>query len=208
MEFLEKIAQRLLLVLQFILVFIFILFEEIIWEGIAKPIYEKIESLHIIQKMEAKIQHTNRYVLLVVFLLLLLGVEAAGLLAGAFFVQGYLLLGLLLYIIKIPIAAFVFWLFKAAKTKLLSFGWFSWAYHKLMDGIDWLKERETYQEAMAKLHRLKAKLKAIWQLIKTRYFKGDSSFTQELKSFYAYMKNFKNRIKKSSKEGEEEKKND
>ena len=198
MEFLKKIAQRLLLVLQFILVFIFILFEEIIWEGIAKPIYEKIESLQIIQKIEDKIQHTNRYVLLVVFLVLLLGVEGAGILAGAFFVQGQLLLGLLLYIIKIPIAAFVFWLFKAAKNKLLSFDWFNWAYHKLMDGIDWLKERKTYQEAMEKLKKIKAKFKAILHIIKERYFKEESSFSEELKSFYSYIKNFKNNIKKKS----------
>jgi len=197
-EFLKKIAQRLLLVLQFILVFIFILFEEIIWEGIAKPIYEKIESLQIIQKIEDKIQHTNRYVLLVVFLVLLLGVEGAGILAGAFFVQGQLLLGLLLYIIKIPIAAFVFWLFKAAKNKLLSFDWFNWAYHKLMDGIDWLKERKTYQEAMEKLKKIKAKFKAILHIIKERYFKEESSFSEELKSFYSYIKNFKNNIKKKS----------
>jgi len=197
-EFLKKIAQRLLLVLQFILVFIFILFEEIIWEGIAKPIYEKIESLQIIQKIEDKIQHTNRYVLLVVFLVLLLGVEGAGILAGAFFVQGQLLLGLLLYIIKIPIAAFVFWLFKAAKNKLLSFDWFNWAYHKLMDGIDWLKERETYQEAMEKLRKIKVKFKALLHTIKERYFKEESSFSEELKSFYSYIKNFKNNIKKKS----------
>jgi len=207
-EFLNKIAQRLLLVLQFILVFIFILFEEIIWEGIAKPIYEKLESLHIVKKLEERIHHTNRYFLLVIFLVLLLGVEGAGLLAGAFFVQGYLLLGLLLYIIKIPIAAFVFWLFKAAKKKLLSFDWFNWAYKKLMNGIDWLKERETYKEAMEKLRRLKFKFKVILQHIKAKYFKEDSSFTEELKSFYRYMKNFKKNIKTKSKESKEDKKND
>ena len=208
MEFLKQIAERLLLVLQFILVFIFILFEEIIWEGIAKPIYKKIESLHITQKLEIKIHHTNRYVLLIIFLLLLLGVEGAGLLAGAFFVQGKLLLGLLLYVIKIPIAAFVFWLFKAAKHKLLSFDWFNWAYNKLMDGIDWLKERKTYKEAMEKLKKIKVKLKALLHIIKERYFKEDSSFTEELKSFYNYIKNFKNTIKKKSEDIKKEEKND
>ena len=208
MEFLKKITQRLLLVLQFILVFIFILFEEIIWEGIAKPIYEKIESLQIIQKIEDKIHHTNRYVLLVIFLVLLLGVEGAGILAGAFFVQGQLLLGLLLYIIKIPIAAFVFWLFKTAKNKLLSFDWFNWAYHKLMDGIDWLKERETYQEAMEKLRKIKVKFKALLHTIKERYFKEESSFSEELKSFYSYIKNFKNNIKEKSDTIKKDNKND
>ncbi len=200
MGFLEKIIQRLLLVFQFILVFLFILFEEIIWEGIAKPIYEKIESLHIIQKLESKVQHTNRYVILTLFVVLLLGVEGAGLLAGIFFVQGKILFGLLLYIAKIPIAAFVFWLFKVGKEKLLSFDWFNWSYTKLMARLTWLKERETYKSMIQYMAELKAKIKEKWQKIKAKYFAEEGSFMKELKAFYAYMKNFKKNSKKSNKE--------
>ena len=204
MKFLEKIGQRLLLVLQFILVFLFILFEEIIWEGIAKPIYNKIESLHITQKIEAKITNSNRYIILVVFLVLLLGVEVAGLLAGVFFVQGYVLFGLLLYIAKIPIAAFVFWLFKVSKKKLLSFNWFNWAYKKLMAGLDWLKATAIYKDTIEYIKRMKSNIQTQWKKIKNRYFTKESSFTEELKSFYSYMKNFKDNIKKRK----EEEKND
>jgi len=203
-KFLEKIGQRLLLVLQFILVFLFILFEEIIWEGIAKPIYNKIESLHITQKIEAKIANSNRYIILVVFLVLLLGVEVAGLLAGVFFVQGYVLFGLLLYIAKIPIAAFVFWLFKVSKKKLLSFNWFNWAYKKLMAGLDWLKATAIYKDTIEYIKRMKSNIQTQWKKIKNRYFTKESSFTEELKSFYSYMKNFKDNIKKRK----EEEKND
>ena len=200
MGFFKNIFGRILLVIQFILVFLFILFEEIIWEGIAKPIYQKIESLHIIQKLEIKVQRTNRHVILAIFSTLLLSVEAAGLLAGVFFVQGHMLLGLLLYIIKIPIAAFVFWLFKAGKEKLLSFAWFNWCYEKLMAGLDWLKERKTYQDMMAYMAKVKAKIKARWTIVKEKYFAEEGSFMKELKAFYAYMKNFKKNSKKSNKE--------
>jgi len=195
-NFLQKIAQRLLLVLQFILVFLFILFEEIIWEGIAKPIYNKIESWHITQKLEGKIAKSNRYIILLVFLSFLLGVEGAGLLAGVFFIQGKMLFGLLLYIAKIPIAAFVFWLFKVGKKKLLSFNWFSWAYQKLMNGLDWIKNLEIYKSTMAMILSVKEKIKKNWKSFKDKYFDKDSSFTEELKSFYNYMKNFKKNIKK------------
>jgi hypothetical protein len=201
-NFLQKIAQRLLLVFQFILVFIFILFEEIIWEGIAKPIYEKIQALKILQKLKFQIAHTNRYVILVVFLVLLLTVEAAGLLAGVFFVQGYMLFGLTLYMAKIPIAAFVFWLFKVSKRKLLSFEWFSWSYEKLISGLAWLKELVIYKTMMEKLSTFKANIKKQWKKIKEKYFSKDSRFTDELKSFYRYIKNLKNR--KESKDREEE----
>jgi len=206
-NFLQKIVQRLLLVFQFILIFIFILFEEIIWEGIAKPIYEKIQSLKILQKLKVKIAHSNRYVILTVFLVLLLTVEAAGLLAGVFFVQGYILFGLALYMAKIPIAAFVFWLFKVSKSKLLSFSWFEWSYEKLMAGLAWLKGLDIYKTTMKVMSEFKVKIKKQWKIIQIKYFSKESRFTEELKSFYSYIKNFKNR-KESKKEKEEDMKND
>ena len=191
--FLKKIAQRLLLIVQFILVFLFILFEEIIWEGIAQPIYEHIASLRILQKIEQGIHYLPRSLVLVLFVSLLLGVEGAGLFAGVLFVQGYVLFGLLLYITKIPIAAFTFWLFKVSKDKLLSFEWFAWLYDRVMKGIAWLKEREIYQESMAMMRGLKAKIKSIILQIKQRFFTKESRFMRELKTFYRYLKNFKNR---------------
>ena len=200
MNFLQKIAQRLLLVLQFILVFLFILFEEIIWEGIAKPIQNKIESWHVTQKLEQSIVHTNRYLLLLIFTIILLVVEGAGIFAGVLFVNGQILFGLLLYITKIPIAAFTFWLFKVSKDKLLSFGWFAWLYKKIMNGLERLKNLDIYKSTIAMMLNFKNNIKKNWKAIKERYFSKESSFTRELKSFYEYMKNFKNRKK--------EKKND
>ena len=200
MNFLQKIAQRLLLVVQFVLVFLFVLFEEIVWEGIAKPIYQKIQSLKILQMFEAKIVESNRYVVLTVFLVLLLAVEVAGLLAGVFFVQGYILFGLILYIAKIPIAAFVFWLFKVSKTKLLSFNWFLWSYDKLMAGLAWLKDLDIYKTTMKYIAELKIIIKEQWKEIKVKHFSKDSRFIEELKSFYSYIKNFKENIKNKKKE--------
>jgi hypothetical protein len=196
MEFLQKIAQRLLIVIQFILVFLFILFEEIVWEGLAKPIYDKIASFRILIRLEKIIGFTNRHIVLLTFITLLLGVEAAGLLAGVFFVQGKVLFGTALYLVKIPIAGFTFWLFKVAKPKLLSFDWFAWAYEKLMYGIAWLKKRVIYTKSIAMMREVKAKIKPLLRDIKAKYFAKDSRFVEELKSFYSYIKNFKNRKKK------------
>lgn len=191
MSFLEKIFGRVLQVFQFILVFLFILFEEIIWEGIARPIYERIQSLKILQKLESIIIDTHRYVILTFFIVFLLVVELSGILASVFFVQGYIVLGLLLYIARIPLAAFVFWFFKVAKEKLLSFAWFKWTYDKLMYAIDWLKSRETYINMMAYMVKVKNSIKEKFQAIKLKYFNEESNFMKELKTFYHYMKNFK-----------------
>lgn len=200
MNVLQKIAQRLLLVVQFILVFLFILFEEVIWEGIAKPIYKQIESLRILQKLEKQITYSNRYLTLTVFIVLLLAVEGAGLLAGLFFVKGQVLFSLLLYLAKIPIAAFTFWLFKVAKIKLLSFDWFNWSYAKVMAGVAWLKCLSIYQTTMSVMFDLKIKLKEKWNYLKREHFSKKSRFVEELKSFYNYIKNFKNRQREKKRE--------
>jgi hypothetical protein len=197
LSFLEKIFGRILQVFQFILVFLFILFEEVIWEGIAKPVYQKIESLKIVQKLEVKIQQAHRYIVLALFLVFLIVVELSGVLASIFFVQGFIVFGLVLYLARIPLAAFVFWFFKVAKEKLLSFNWFKWSYDKLMGGIDWLKSRVIYVKTMAYMVEIKNSLKEKFKLFKTKYLNNESSFMKELKVFYAYMKNFKENMKKS-----------
>lgn len=193
MKFIQNIGQRLLIVVEFILVFLFILFEEIIWEGLAKPIYDKIASFRILLRLEQIINTFNRHIVLFFFVTLLLAVEGAGVLAGLFFVQGKVLFGSALYIAKIPIAGFTFWLFKVAKQKLLSFDWFAWAYEKLMSGIEWLKNTTIHKRTISKMSYIKNSIKSIWRDVKGRYFSNDSSFVKEIKSLYKYIKNFKNR---------------
>ena len=193
MVFLKKIAQRLLVTIQFILVFLFIFFEEIVWEEIALPIYQKVQSLRILRRVQNSIDGLHRYFVLILFSILLFTVELAGVLAGLFFVQGEVLMGTALYISKIPIAAFTFWLFRVTREKLLSFGWFAWAYYRLMDGIDWLKEREIYQKSMATFYKMKEKIKAFIILIKEKHLSKESRFVCNLKRFYRDIKKFKNR---------------
>ncbi len=187
----QKIFRRLLIITQFLLVFLFILFEEIIWERLAEPIYHKIQSLKILQKLQLFINKTNRYIILAIFISLLFSVEIAGLTAGIFFVQGKVIFGTLLYMIKIPIAGFTFWLFRVSKNKLLSFEWFSWSYNQLMRGIDWLKSTDIYHSSISIMSNIKSKFKKI----KQKYFSKESSFIIELKLLYRYIKNLKNRKK-------------
>ena len=186
---LTTIKSRLISLSQLILVMIFIIFEELIWEGIAKPIYEAIHSLKVLQKIEAKLQHINAYVILVIFVLLLATVEAFGIYAGMLFVSGQILLGLALYLSKIPIAAFTFWLFRVSEEKLMQFGWFKWLYDTLMAAIAWLKSREIYLKTMKRLKELKASVKA-W---KEKTFAKESPFVMRLKRLY---KNIKASLKK------------
>lgn len=182
------IKNRLISLFQLLLVIIYIIFEELIWEGIAKPIYLYVHSLEILQKVESRLEKSNRYVILSLFLLMFVLVEVAGIYAGILFVGGQILFGLLLYISKIPITAFTFWLFRVTEEKLMSFDWFKWLYEKMMAGIEWLKSREMYIKTMERLKVLKVSIKEWFKSFKEKYFAHRSPFMEKLKRLYVTLK--------------------
>lgn len=185
---LQTIKNKLISLLQLILVIIYIIFEELIWEGVAKPIYETIHGLKVLQKVEDKLQHINAYFILIIFVVLLVTVEIFGIYAGMLFVSGQVLLGLGLYISKIPIAAFTFWLFRVTEDKLMTFAWFKWLYEKIMAAIDWLKSREMYVKTMERLKQVKARIKKYVQGFKAKYFAKESPFVTKVKKLYKTIK--------------------
>jgi hypothetical protein len=187
------IKNKLISLLQLILVLLYILFEELIWEGIAKPIYNAIHSLKILQKLEARLETVNAHVILAIFVLLLTLVEVFGIYAGILFVSGQVMLGLGLYIAKIPIAAFTFWLFRVTEDKLMQFSWFKTVYEKILGAIEWLKSREIYITMMQKIKILKERIKAWYRAFKAKYFTRESVFLSKLKARYQVLKD---RLKK------------
>ena len=186
---LTAIKHKLISLLQLILVLIYIVFEELIWESIAKPIYEFIHSLKILQKIEVLLHGVNSYVILVVFVALLGMVEILGIYAGVLFVSGKVWHGVTLYLTKIPIAAFTFWVFRVTEDKLMQFGWFKWLYELIMRGIDWLKSLEVYISTVEAIKVMKAKIKVYLKAIKIKYFSKKSAFTSKIKKLYISMKN-------------------
>jgi hypothetical protein len=115
-------------------------------------------------------------------------VEILGIYAGILFVSGQMLLGLMLYASKIPIAAFTFWMFRVTEAKLMQFGWFRWLYEKIMVAIDWLKSLEIYQRTMHRLKKTKEKLKGWIADFKATYFSQESRFIKRIKRLYRKIK--------------------
>ena len=181
---LATIKHKLISLFQLILVLIYIIFEELIWEGIAYPIYQYVHSLKILQKVEVALHGVNRYVILVIFVLMLASVEAFGLYAGYLFVSGNILLGLSIYLGKIPIAAFTFWMFRVTEDKLMKFAWFKWIYDLVIQLINWLKSLDIYISTMVRLKILKEKIKAF----RTRHFSKESPFVRKIKRLYITIK--------------------
>lgn len=185
---LSMLKYKLTLLLQLILVIIYIIFEELIWEGVAKPIYEFIHSLKVLQKVETILHSLNGYVILVVFVILLGIVEALGIYAGVLFVSGKMWHGMTLYLAKVPIAAFTFWIFRITEDKLMQFGWFKWMYDQIMKAIDWLKSCEMYIKTMDRLILIKTSIKKGIKSFKEKYFSKTSPFIEKMKHLYSTVK--------------------
>jgi hypothetical protein len=142
-----------------ILVAVYILLEELVWENIAEPIYRFIHGLAILQKPEEFIRGLDRHVLLGVFLVLFVQVELLGLFALQLIGTGKVVAGTLLYAGKIPVAAFTFWLFRISKEKLMTFGWFKQSYELILLIIEKIKSSAIYLRIAARIKQVKAWLK-------------------------------------------------
>ncbi len=166
------------------MVLVFIVFEEIIWEGVAKPVYEYLYGMRLLQAIQSRIESVNRYVIVLIFMILLVAVEGAGLAAGVMALNGMVVSAVLLYGLKIPIAAFTFWIFRITQKKLLSFSWFRWGYEKINTFFEWIKEREIYRDTVEMLKKLK---KNLYEL-KKRYLSGNNSIGARFKRLYRMLK--------------------
>jgi len=184
----DLLTRKLITLFQLVLVILFILFEEIVWEGIAKPIYEYVHALKILQRVEFWLQKVNASVILAIFVVMLVFVELLGIYAGVLFVSGYVFEGMVLYLSKIPIAAFTFWMFRVTKEKLMRFRWFKWVYEKIMSAIDRLKSLEIYQSTMKRLKSIKESVKTRLGALKEKYFAQESAFMKRLKRLYKGIK--------------------
>ncbi|CCE23416.1 MULTISPECIES: hypothetical protein [Methylotuvimicrobium] len=142
-------------------VFIYILLEELIWDTIAIPVFRFVHSLKVLQRIESSVVDLNRYALLCVFLFLFIQVELLGFIAIGLLAKGSLAFGITLYIGKIPIAAFTFWLFRIAKAKLLTFVWFKISYEFLMRIIDSIKASAMHQRIVGQIVNLKQKFEKL-----------------------------------------------
>lgn len=165
--------------LESILVILYIVFEELIWNTIAEPVYLYFKQLAILKRLERFFLPLNRYLLLLAFILLLSFAEGMGLLSGVLFIRGYLKTAFVIYITKIPIAVLTFWLFNLCQEKLMSFRWLEVSYTWVMDIIHRWVNSAVYQTIKLSVSTTRKQIKSILQ----RYLKS-GGFIPRLKSTY------------------------
>ena len=164
-----------------ILVFIYIIFEELIWDRLAKRIFSYISDLELFRDLEPKILALNSYLILFIFLIPFIIVELLGIYAGILFVSGNILLGIVLYLSKIPVAVVIFWFFNITKDILLQFRWLNFIYKNLILIIDKIKHSKIYLMIQNKTSLIKYE-------IKKRFFISETDFKQKVIDIYKFLK--------------------
>ncbi len=168
-----------------ILVAGFIIFEELIWNVLAKPIIDRLNRLAIFEKLRQTFLEMNRHLLMTVFVLIFALTEYLGILSGITVVSGNLSSGVLIYLLKAPLAAFTFWLFELTKPKLMTFTWLKSAYEYLMDWKDLLTGTTIYQALKTSISTTRKRMKQVY-----RSFTGDQSLLGSIKTHYMLVKTF------------------
>jgi len=183
----KKILQLLKISLEVILVICFIFFEELIWKTIVLRLKEYIIKFKILTTIEQTIKEQNPYTTLTIFLLPLGIAELMGIYSGMLFISGSMLLGAIVYALKIPIATITFWIFSFSKEKLFTIDWFKTLYDLLMRFINFIQNTEIYKSVKLKIKKIKAKIKKI--------MKEKGTLSKEMKKTYDKIKSLLNEEK-------------
>lgn len=134
---------------------LFIIFDDLIYRKIVTGIFSVIKSLGIVQWIDGIIAKQNRYVTLMAFLLCFIMGEGLSMVSIAAAVSGHVIEAVLIYLIKIMLALYAFVILNQQKDKLFSFGWFRYAYDKVVWLVYRIKSSVIYSEVNDALHQVK-----------------------------------------------------
>ena len=168
-----------------VFVILYIIFEELIWNIFAKPIFQFLKSLIVLDSLRNTFLEMNRYILLGNFILILGIAEALGLWSGISILEGDVFTGIVIYSLKIPVAAFTFWLFDLTKDTLLSFQWLKISYELTMSLIDRLINSSIHIYIKTKVSNAREQIKAL-----LKKYLGDESFFSSIRTHYTFFKDY------------------
>jgi len=121
-----------------ILALLFFILEEIIWK-ITKKIYKKIENNIFFDYIAILIPNLDRYLILLLFIVPFLLSESLSIFALNLFSDGKVKLGILVTILRIPVAFLSLVIFKSGKEELLTFILLKKIYEYKIKLIEFLK---------------------------------------------------------------------
>jgi len=164
----KKILNTIVKVIEVFIVLVFIIFEELIWKTLGVPIKNFFNKLEFLDKFKKMVQTSSGYGSLGIFLIPFAVAEYLGIYSLSLMLTGSVFIGVLVYILKVPVAAIAFWLFAILKPKLLAIGWFKGLYELVMKAFNWAKNRSIYKEVMAMVRLYRMKVKSYIMKFKTK----------------------------------------
>lgn len=171
----NEILKMLKKTIEVIAVILFLFFEKLAWEKLAVPFKVWISKLKISEKFGTWLKQRNVFTKFWFFILPLFVAEVMGIVSGSLIVSGSVLIGLGIYVLKIPVAGLTFWIFGLVKEDLLKLDWFETLYNLTIRFLNFIKSTEIYKRVTIRIRWVKIKFKSI--------SKG-GGFMDELKNVY------------------------
>jgi len=138
-----------------IIIFLFLIFEDIVWEKITLPIYEGFKSLKLILKFQNFVLNIkNDLFLIILFIIPFIIMEFIGFLAGLVLIKGYVFWFIVLYILKGIAMTPILIIFELKKDILLKYKIIELPY-KL---IQYILHSEIFKNMKYKIKILKTKI--------------------------------------------------
>jgi hypothetical protein len=172
----KRLMNRLMKYLKFLLVILFIIFEEVIWNKIGKPAYTLVKNLKIMQRFKNWVSNVkHRYLVLGIFMIPFILMEVSSLFAISALTKGMIYTGIGLYTVKILLTAPVVIIFNSAKSQLVSFWIIKYSYGMILR----FKRSATFR-------RVKQITKDVSEFKKE--YMGSGELKAELKNLYVKIK--------------------
>jgi hypothetical protein len=143
-----------------IIALLYIILEDIAWNRIAEPLYIKVKDNTYYESFLNTIASMNRYVILVAFILFFGGEQVLGIIALGAIGKGMVLIGVILYIVKMLPVIIAFAILERGKDKLFTFNWFKKTYEFITHIILKLKQSTAYLTVMDNINSIKLYFKS------------------------------------------------
>ena len=134
---------------------------ETFWEYVSDVLFTYTPLRLFSIKIHAALENKSEYLILTVFMLHFVAMEAAAISSGRAFLSGHILLGFSLYLLKGAIAVPVFRFFSVEKEHLLKFNFIRVIY----DFVRWIKSSHYFIKVTGMFKKAKARV-----LVKIREF--------------------------------------
>ncbi|MEE9492311.1 MAG: hypothetical protein V3W04_02880 [Gammaproteobacteria bacterium] len=127
---------------------------ETFWEYVSDVLFTYTPLRLFSIKIHDTLENKSEYLILAVFILHFVAMEAAAIMSGKAFLSGNIMLGLLMYLVKGILAVPVFRFFTVEKEHLLKFKFIRVSYEL----VTWIKSSEYFIKVTAMFKKLKAQL--------------------------------------------------